>query len=89
MSEEQLLNLFSDGVPSYKHGNDAVKARARSKTSEVLAIIKARDDRIVAELEKQKDTHSHMTRNYCHDCAKRDGYNAALKQAIKVIRNTN
>lgn len=78
MTEEKLLNLFSDGVPSYKHGNDAVKAQARSKTSEVLVIIKARDDRRVAELETLKREDIDTWRSW----------NQAIDTAIKVIRNT-
>ena len=33
----------------------------------------------------EKDTHSHMTRNYCLDCQKRDGFNQAIDQIKSAL----
>lgn len=35
----------------------------------------------------EQDEHSHITRNYCLDCAKRDGHNAALTKVTAVIED--
>lgn len=35
---------------------------------------------VCSEVIPADDDHSHITRNYCLDCAKRDGYNQALRK---------
>lgn len=42
-------------------------------------------DRVMGALPKEDD-HKHVTRDYCLDCQKRDGYNQALSDVVSAIK---
>jgi hypothetical protein len=91
---EKLRNLKRTTKFDFRYPIDAYEddlvALIHSETTKAI-------ERFVEGLELPKeDEHSHMTRNYCLDCAKRDGRNKALSevkttitQALALLKKTS
>lgn len=75
--KKQLEELMMDFVGAYESFDEIPEARETALTS----IINLVDEKL-----PKKETHSHPTRNYCLDCAYRDGYNNATDDIRAIIR---